>query len=223
MANIKLNFSSQWPSIQVAMVIPIPHTRGDAVDSPYVKKIKHNLKYPPLAIGFRDGVGSFAVASPMEGIDVDDKYIYIRDFAKYGDITLSCAIVYAIDISTAFNYSNYTSETGEVIEDKSGGHLDLRKFLLHSRAVSPMVLSVTTKTFTSSDTTLTYTHPLNYPTFNFGYVLSQDGIWKNAPLASQAVPWLQTNGYTSILDGASFYTKASIITLRNPAIITIGS
>lgn len=244
MPNIKLNFSSQWPSIQVAKVIASPHTAGEADTNPYLRKIPHGLGFPPLAIGLGPDNGT-ASYNPMEGLDVDDTYVYIRDYAGIGWPNLECAVVYALDISQPFNYADYTSQTGTVLQDQSPT-VDLRKFLLHSRAVSPMVLNVSTKTWTVSEqSNLVYTSPLNYATFQFGYVHAAQtsggfraGVWKNAPLAGQAYPVLFSDGFTSSLStsiingqydsnfiyipgtGQVLTDIGSIITLRNPAILT---
>jgi len=110
-----------------------------------------------------------------------------------------------------------------------------------------MVLAVSVGNYTnqSQDTLkLTYTHPLNYPIFNFGYVrlaategTLRAGVWKSAPLADQAWPVTRTDGYTTTLSsiiingqynnyvwvqgtGQVAADKGSIITMRNPAIIT---
>ena len=242
MADIKLNFSSQWPTVQVARVIPSPHTAGEADTDPYLRKIPHGLGYPPLTIGM--GTGS----NVMVGLDVDENYVYIEDYAGMRWPNLECAVVYAIDISQPFTYPHYTSVEGDVLTDTSGGSLDLRKFLLHSRAVGPMVLAVSVGNYTnqSQDTLrLTYTHPLNYPIFNFGYVhltvtvgYLRAGVWKSAPLAGQVWPVTETDGYTTTLSsaitngqydqnsmwipgtGQVVADKGSIITMRNPAIIT---
>jgi hypothetical protein len=234
MADIKLNFSSQWPTVQVAKVIASPDIAGEADTYPYLRKIKHNLGYPPLAIGMSapNGGNTF---NTMVGLDVDDTYVYIPDYASTSTQLLQCAVVYALDISKPFNYAQYASQVGDVLPDTSGGNLDLRKFLLHSRAVGPMVLAVATKTYTTSDLSFTYVSPLNYPTFQFGYVHLattsgnlRAGLWKSAPLASQSFPWLNSDGYTSILGstvtgGVLSADIGSIITLRNPAIITNNS
>ena len=236
MADIKLNFSSQWPTVQVAKVIGSPATAGEADTYPYLRKIPHGLGYPPLAIGF--GAPGFGT---MDGVDVDSTYVYLSN-TDYTHV-----VVYAVDISEPFTYPHYTSSVGDVLQDTSGGSLDLRKFLLHSRAVGPMVLTVSVGSYTnqSQDTlTLTYTHPLNYPIFNFGYVrlattegTLRAGVWKSAPLADQAWPVTQTDGYTTTLSstitngqynnsiwvqgtGQVAADKGSIITMRNPAIIT---
>lgn len=229
MPNITVNFSSQWPNIQVAKVINTPEASGETGAYPYIKKHKHNLGYPPLAIGMSAPAGKNSY-NTMVGLDVDDTYVYIEDYGSYSQQTLECAVIYALDISTNFNYAQYGSQVDDVPQD-TGGNLDLRKFLLHSRAVSPMVLSVDLKTHTTSDLSHTYVSPLNYPTFQFGYVHWSDpssaryNIWQNAPLASQAFPWLNSDGFTSNLGsttigGTLAADKTSIITLRNPAIIS---
>lgn len=232
MPNITLNFSSQWPTIQVAKVISSPHTAGEADTNPYLRKIPHGLGYPPLAIGLGPSNGD-ASYNVMEGLDVDENYVYIEDFAGKGWPNLECAVIYALDISKAYDYAEYTSQVGDVLQDENTA-IDLRKFLLHSRAVGPMVLNVSTKTYenTTEGIVLRYQSPLNYPTFQFGYVRCaitngtlRTGVWLNAPLASQAWPWLNSNGFLSQLgsttiDGQLAGDKGSIITLRNPAIIT---
>lgn len=234
MANIKLNFSSQWPTVQVAKVVASPHTAGEASTNPYIRKIKHNLGYPPLAIGMAAPNGS-ASYNTMVGLDVDETYVYIPGYAGSFQQTLECAVIYALDITKPFNYAQYSSQVGKVLKDTSGGNLDLRKFLLHSRAVGPMVLAVVNKTYTAGDLNFTYTSPLTYPTFQFGYVRWIEanggrpaGTWQNAPLASQAFPRLVTDGYTSSLGGTTIggnlaVDRGTIITLRNPAIITENS
>lgn len=228
MADIKLNFSSQWPTIQVAKVFNNPQVvGGEVADFPHSRKFKHNLGYPPFAIGMSKnaGVNSFEL---MVGLDVDDTYVY-TPLVYQGIGELDCAVVYAIDITKDFSYDNYISEVGEVIEDKTSKGIDMRDFLLHSRAVGPMVLTQVTKNFTASDTNLTYTSPLNYPTFSFGWIRHSDpssprkGIWQNAPLTGQVWPVMFTDGYTSSLattGSPPLADKGSIIVLRNPAIIT---
>ena len=166
----------------------------------------------------------------MVGLDVDDTYVYVP--AVYANLTeLECAVVYAIDITKNFNYDNYTSEIGDVLEDTSSMGIDLRDFLLHSRAVGPMVLTRITKDFTTSDLNLNYTSPLNYPTFSFGWVRHSDpaggrvGIWQYAPPMGQIWPIAPSDGYTTnvrstTIDGVLVADKGSILVLRNPAIIT---
>lgn len=242
MADIKLNFSSQWPSIQVAKVITNLETAGEPNPYPYQRRIKHGLDFPPLTII----MGGASYDSTMAAVDVDDEYVYVDQWqtADSGSVV----VVYNLDISEEYDYAQYTSEVGEVLEDTSGGQLDLRKFLLHSRAVSPIVLSVKTNTYNKNSQAglnFTYTHPLNYPIFNFGYIriaitegILQQGIWMGVPLAGQSWPVMPTDGFTSQLGstirgrqydsnmnwipgtGTLVGDKGSIITLRNPAIIT---
>ena len=212
MADIKLNFSSQWPTIQVAKVVTNP-TGG--------QKISHNLGFPPLAIAYTTTPG-YGTAMNLE--TVSDNTVFSRG-SDY-------LVIYNVDISANFDYTSYTNAVGDPVKDETSGSIDLRKFLLHSRAVGPMLLSVHTKKYTTSDTTLTYTSPLNYPTFQFGYLRSNKpdlgagvGTWIGAPLAGHAWPVLRSDGYTSTLltavsDGKVMADVGSIITLRNPAIIT---
>ena len=215
MADVRLNFLSNWTAVQVAKVISKPSS---------AEVIPHNLKYPPLAMAFSGAEGSIA----MSLIAVDENNVYAPPSGD-GIPRTDYIVVYAIDISYDFNYKNYDSAVGEVVKDS--GTCDLRKFLLHSRAVSLMLLSVATKTFTSGDMSLVYNSPLPYPTFQFGYLRGTkgtpiEGQWVPAPLASQAFPALVSDGFTSTLDntknpdGTLFADVGTIITLRNPAIVT---
>ena len=227
----------------MAKVITNLATAGEPDQYPYQRRIKHGLDFPPLTII----MGGASYDSTMAAVDVDDEYVYVDQWqtADSGSVV----VVYNLDISKEYDYAQYTSEVGDVLEDTSGGQLDLRKFLLHSRAVSPMVLSVKIKSYdkgSPAGLNFVYTHPLNYPIFNFGYLrigITSDnlrtGIWMGAPLAGQAWPVLLTDGFTSRLEstiingtytnnGATWVPgtgdlvadKGSIITLRNPAIIT---
>lgn len=244
MADVKLNFNSQWPTVQVAKVIHYPEDKpSETTSAPYDKKFKHGLGYPPLVIGMGGltGRGPFNV---MMGMDVDETYVYMVS-NQYLKSDLECIVIYTLNITEPFDYTNYESVVGSAPRDSSIDSLDLRNFLLHSRAVGPMVLNVTNKDFvTLSDSIIEYTSPLNYPTFSFGYMrMTEDigilskGIWMNVALAGQAWPVMYTNGYTSRIGntvkdgiwkndkyvpgtGSPMADKGSIITLRNPAIIT---
>lgn len=242
MADIKLNFSSQWPTVQVARVFEVGVDTSETTAFPYEYKYKHNLGFPPMAIVFGNNAGL-----PMGGCDVDSTYVYVNQQYGVNRPTPQAVVVYAIDISQAVEYPVYDEMNGDVLTDDDAYDIDLRKFLLHSRAVSPMVLSVNTKTFTiASEETMTqsYTHTLDYPTFQFGYqriansAIGTVGIWKAVPLSGQAWPVLRTNGFTATqstvpvggsYDGSYTWVPGtgsvatdigSIITLRNPAIIT---
>lgn len=241
MADIKLNFSSQWPNVQVAKVVRNLSQAGEATAFPYQRRIKHNLGFPPLTII----MGGSSFEDNLATADVDDTYVYL--YEEQTTNNNSIVVVYNLDISEDYDYAQYSSEVGDVLQDTSGGQLDLRKFLLHSRAVSPMVLSVKTKTFNKNSLAglnFTYMHPLNYPIFNFGYLriaiddgLLKSGVWKGVPLNGQAWPVMPTNGFISAIESTVIngtYTnntwvpgtgdlasdKGSIITLRNPAIIS---
>lgn len=229
MADVKLNFSSQWPTIQVAMVIDNPTSVGEDADFPYAKKIKHNLGYPPFAISMSVAAGS-ATYTSMVGVDVDDTYVYVNDDpASYPEI--DCLVVYSLNIEEPFIYPVYDSVVGDVLTEEYANDIDLRKFLLHSRAVGPMVLAVRNKVYATNDIDLEYTSPLNYPTFSFGWVRgsavlgSREGVWLNSPLAGQAWPVTFTDGYTTrvsstLSSGKLTADKGAIVVLRNPAIIT---
>lgn len=217
MADIRLNFNSQWPSIQVAKVIP--YNSGEWEANPLANggmRAPHGLGYPPLSIWMSSGA--------MNPLTVDEEYVYR---GGEGD-----AVVYSLDISKPITYPKYPEMTGDIPEGYGNDDVDLRKFLLHSRATSPMVYSVVTKEFTMQDTELTYSHDLGYPIFNFGYLRMNmrlgpwdEGLWVGLALRSQGWPSMPTDGITSTVDtatssGSVIANIGSIITLRNPYIAT---
>lgn len=219
MADLSLNFSSQWPTVQVTQVIHDPQSTGIPFQGAYDRIHDHGLGFPPLAIAMSEA-GSGEVEWPMEALDVDDHYVYVpQQPSNYSKI--ECIVIYDIDVSSDFTYGDYSSITSEPLIDTSRGTLDMRKFLLHSRSVGPMLMDVTTKNFSPGNTTLTYQSKLGYPSFVFGYVLWED-IWMAAPQQGQSYPTTNTDGYvTSVFaDNPSQQTRGSIVALRNPAIIT---
>lgn len=232
MADVKFNFNSQWPTIQVTRVINSPETTGQTTTNPrYTRVHAHGLGYPPLAIGMWSAdTGETSSGEVMANLDVDSMYVYIRQ-PESGYGTMECAVIYAVDISTPFNYSDYDSATSDPLVDTSGGTLDLRNFLLHSRAVGPMLLNVHVEDFGAINTGIAYSSKLSYPSFSFGSVYGGSSagdwrdIWIGAPLAGQSAPTTKTDGYMStiISMGTDYTVRGSIIVLRNPAIITNNS
>lgn len=228
MADIKFNFTSQWPTLQVARVIKDPQSSGEEdPQTAGARRHYHGLGFPPLAIGM-SGPRTLSWADAMIGLDVDENYVYMPIETPSRD-NLECAVVYAIDISKQFSYTDYSSALADPLEDTSGGTLDLRKFLLHSRAVGPMVMDVVARDFTSTGEEIVYNSPLDYPTFSFGYVHTtpssgyfRKNRWLNAPLGAQAYPGLFSDGFRSMVncESISNQDKGSIIAMRNPAIIS---
>lgn len=225
MSDIRLNFSSQWPSIQVVKVIPPSEFGPD-------NKVEHGLEFPPLVLAISPvNPDSFY---GMRAISVDDKYIYRRE----PGIATDAFVVYNIDISTGVDYPVYDEMEGEVPDGVAHNDIDLRKFLLHSRAVSPMVLSVVVHNFTQPNEEFEYTHQLDYPVFQFGHQrmtaagasIPQFGLPEGAWMAlnfgqAQAWPFFYGDGFsmgTSTLDmgNGNLTDKVSFTLLRNPAIVT---
>lgn len=213
MADILLNFSSDWPSVQVAKVVAHPHSLPSTNG---VISIEHGLGYPPLALGL--GVDS----SRMEGIECNNSHILYN-----GSTPFRCIIIYALDISTPHNYPYYSSSVGDLPSEDSKSKVDLRKFLLNSDTVSPMVLNVTVSDIGMNDA-ISYTSPLPYPTFQFGFVkVPSTNSWVWANPRNQSWPAIESDGYTAEIrnsGNSTFYAeKVSIITLRNPSIVVNNS
>lgn len=225
MADVKFNFSSEWPTVQVVRVISDPINSGPTDSSSGDVMLYHGLGYPPLAIGLGSPRGS-NFNFQMEVLSVDENYLYITP--QLATDPPECAVIYAVDISEPFSYPGHDSAIGTPLEDTSGGTLDLRDFLLHSRAVGPMLLDVATKTFSSNSDRLTYYSKLPYPTFSFGFVHTttdsswgRQNRWVNARLGAQAYPRLFSDGFISYVhpENIADQDRGSIVVLRNPAII----
>lgn len=209
MSDVLVNFTTKWPSIQIAKVLTSLTTSS---------RYAHNLGYPPFAIG----VGS--VYDVMDGVTVDETYVYTD--AVYSTSLWDYIVVYGIDISTPDSFPVDNTVYGTATEDTSGG-LDLSQFLFHSGAGGPMVLDVTTSAYPVS-----FTSGLSYSTFQFGWDKLADGsswagntvgsnAWQSAPLAGQAPPTTDSNGYTATVTGLG--THGAILTLRNPSVVTLNT
>lgn len=212
MPDIKLNFSTQWPSIGIAKVI----APGSGT------KVEHGLDYAPFAC-------AYGTEKMMRPLSVDKQYVYADNSAT--------TVVFAVDISKGNTYPTVPTSIGEIPTLNPNDNVDLRKFLLHSRAVSPMMLAVNIYTAASGQTAFTYTSPLSHPVFMFGWIgikagqqwgsttFTHDG-WSYAPQGGQAYPALFSDGFTGTLTAIAsdefnpFTGSISIMALRNPAIIT---
>lgn len=204
-----LVFSSGWPSLAVA-------ASGICDGS---GKIAHNLGFPPFSLGWAN------TPATMVFPDMDSTYLY----SNPGDYV----VAYDLDITKDVDYA-YTAASSVVqpydngygikmaIEGKNIDSTDLRDFIVHSRAQSPLVLAV--KTEISADAanvaiagspTIQYTNKVGYQTWVFGYVyLNASSRYAFAPMYSQAYPRLFTDGIKSYL--TYFDNKASLVILRDP-------
>jgi hypothetical protein len=208
-----LLYNSSWPSLAIVKVT------SSSDGSP----IAHTLPYPTLAIQLGDTVSPTSYTG-MVPLDTDSTYVYPD---SPGTI-----VIYNLDISTDIDYpysvktqvrSTYNPDYGIKIV-KSGSDIesnDLRDFILHTRAGSPMVLAVKTEETVSTvnPTVLQYTNPIGYPCFVFGYVQRTGGRYDISPPGGQAYPITFSDGTTSYIDLSSTppYTgKASLVILRNP-------
>lgn len=215
MADVVFNFNSQWPNVQVVKVIKNP-----AASTAY----EHGLGYPPMAIVHG---GRYLT---MDLVDCDNTYVYTP--SNPSGTAPDHLVIYSLDVSTPFTYPTFPEIYGDVTPDESDTPLDLRNFLLHTRAVSPMVLKVETKNYTAADYNMTSASPLSYPTFHFGWQRAAitsgqfvAGRWKSVPLGGQSFPWMVSDGYTAtnnstLQSGSPVTDIGSIVTLRNPSVVT---
>lgn len=230
-SNTQLLFNSSWPSMQIFKVLN--------VDTTVTPSYNHNLKYPPLALIFNTDMGDMSACS------VDEDNVYFSDpiNVRLGNYI---AIIYTIDISTDVDYP-YTDAPGASVQYnndygikvvKPGRDItssDLRDFILHSRAGSPMVLAVKTEaTSNPQNAGLTfpkavqYTSNVGYQTLVFGFQGTLPGYLGSgskgyifAPQQSQLFPTTSTTGTTSLVryqnvGGGFDTTRGSLVVLRSP-------
>jgi hypothetical protein len=208
-ADSSMIFSSAWPSLAVA-------ARGVTDGS---GKFAHNLGFPPLTLGWSGSPAS------MKFPDFDNTFAYAPTgtFVACFDIDITKDVDYPYTALAGPSYPydpNYGIKM--TIEGRNIDSTDLRDFLLHSRAQSPLVLAVKTEASVDPGNaaiagvpTIQYTNKLGYQTWVFGYVYSTTLTrYINAPLYAQAYPRLFSDGITSYL--SYFDNKASIIVLRDP-------
>lgn len=238
-----LVFSSSWPSLPIVFEITIANA---AQLSTYnfsggVYAIPHGLKYPPLAFYWQPVTSSVTNGFLRDVASVDSTYIYVASpFALTSTVPVSPINIkaFGIDLRVDADYifspgdtfrSPYDSSYGikVVKSNKSIDSVDLRDFILHSRAQSPLILTVKTeKTVNPANpTTIQYSSGLKYQTWVYGWVrqlisgstpVTNKDYFLKAPYFSQSFPSTQTNGIVSSINFGLFANGATLVVLRDP-------
>lgn len=244
-ADYQYVFNSNWPSLQIAFETKI--------DVPYGQKltIPHGLKFYPLTMAWtilngvcigRTFAASGNLSSPQNDVKLtfDNTNVYLDNTAPvYNTTTYTMSVkCYNVDISTAVDYTlpqypvvstPYDPTYGiKVVKyGESIGNTDLRKFILHSRAQSPAVLSIVTKATKDSTAPLTgsviqYKNPAGYTPWVLAFYGGPDASTVYTPIA----PGAQQTGYEFVLQGpygqlASLggSPSGSVVALRDPLVV----
>jgi hypothetical protein len=219
-------FNSSWPSLPIAL--DVRNTSGG--------NIPHGLKYPPFAV-----VWSYATDPSGIGKTVTSTAL-ITDVTnvRAGVLTPpNRLLVFALDLSKDIDYAlapgdsfNYPYDNNYGVKfAKSGKDLnskDLRDFVMHSRAQSPLILAVKTQDTMSANTVerpptvftpvnvVQYTNKGKSPTWNYGFIRGSGGQYTPAPLYSQSYPRIFTDGFTTYLQYTGADTGATLVILRDP-------
>lgn len=246
-----LIFSSSWPSLPIVFEVNIPDATALATYSiaPFTGSymIPHGLKYPPLAfywqvsdVSGKAGMGTVFLRTIA---DVDSTYIYIDppiSMEGLPGVTPPVNVkAFGINLSVDADYANpagannlpaaYDPNFGIKVSkvNKETTSKDLRDFILHSRAQSPLILAVKTQATSNVANTgsIQYTSKLPYPVWVYGFVrsitgspapLSNADYYRYAPYYSQAFPRTNTDGTTSSVTFNTFATGATLVILRDP-------
>ncbi len=227
-------FSSAWPSIAVAKEVEIP-----AGTTSYA----HNLGFPPFPSAWQKSYQPLTPTYSQEApnawtrigtlyndLSVDENNVY---FPSHTDITH--IKLYNIDISTQQSYRfvrpsavrktydpNFGIRVAKEGEDINSD--DLRDFLIHSRAQSPLVLSVVTSVTDSTGGYAEFTDPQGYTSWVFGFIRNTTTRrWNMIPYISQAYPSLSiTRDSQGRATYSAYYVSffgddaSSLVVLRDP-------
>lgn len=224
-ADTDLIFSSSWPSLPIIQEVTL-----SAGETSYT----HNIGFPALCSVWQKGSTDFN-AFPDQwsrgGLSSFNDTV-VNFFAA--DITH--IKFYNIDISIGKEYADLTGDSRPasydpdygikiVKEGESMDSTDLRDYVLHSRAQSPLIKSVVRAETTGTGAfgaigSAVYTESSGELVWVFGFVKGSTGLWSPAPYQNKAYPALIiTNSggskvYTVDYDFGD--TDASIVVLRDP-------
>lgn len=237
-ADYQFVFNSDWPSLQIAFDTTI--TLGPGATS----TVLHPLNFFPLTFVYLTTGGQFVGRSDIGNSDVScligKKGLYLTNTSV--SVTYTANIkCYNIDLQKAVDYKLPKFPAANQPYDPTVGikvakygkvinSLDLRDFILHSRAQSPAILSVVTEKSAVASPLgapyqrISYTNPANYVPWITGYLC--DNFSTHEPLIYFAAGWgvqspgLTINGITTTLDfNPTFAPNATLVILRDPLVV----
>lgn len=239
-AGSNMIFDSSWPSLQTVFETTIPNT---ITNFSATATLGHGLTYPPFcmvwAVGPDDSglTGNPSVQRVLGLAEVDKNNIYLNTFNYLGSFDFLFNAPYLhikcfnIDLTKDIDYDLAPGDTFKYPYDNNYGikivkptkdinSTDLRDFLVHSRAQSPLVMAVKTEQTVNpaNPDTVQYTSKFKYPSWAYGFIVDDTHTYRFAPLSGQAYPVTFSDGFTTQLE---FLTDAgdigaTLVILRDP-------
>lgn len=229
-SDAQLLFSSSWPNLKVFTSLQFQQTIP--ANSPTIVLYNHALGFVPAFIPY-GGLGGSNNANGVAEISrqslfVDNQNIYFLGGNPH-PITLDIyATLFYLNIEQAFTapvVNTGSSISGTPDKDfgiklskanKDISSKDMRDFLLHSSARSPMVHAVVPGVIPGSGAgvaTFSYTHDLSYNPMFFAYVSTSAGV--SSYFLINGVSGLNTTGNTITIK-TTIGSLLSIIILKDP-------
>lgn len=229
-----LIFSSAWPSLPVAFEETL--TVDSTMISPAELPIPHGLGFPPLVLAWKyiDNYAVKFVFGYSDVLECDDTNIYLSlaspQYPPSNQASKVHIKAYNIDLSVEKEYAINKPPASQLLYDPDFGikvvkegmdykSTDLRDFILHSRAQSPLIMAVKTQESATGDT-VRYVDPQGYLSWVFGFVRGTDGRYKAAPYFSQGYPQtgidVSALEYSVAWETAASDDGATLVVLRDP-------
>lgn len=228
-ADTQLLFNSSWPSLKIFKNIEVTQTIP-ALPTTNTLLYNHGLNFVPAVIPYGGAGGSTSSGGVAEisrqnvGADTNNLYLLKGGNSQPINLDIRLSILY-LDITVPFTAP--VIDTGpsaaarpspdfgfKISKDgKDVSSTDLRDFILHTSARSPMVHAVVPGTIDTSGT-FTYTHDLPYNPIFFAFI-QQTGLY----VLLNGFSGLTTVGQTITIKGVAG-TPCSIVILKDPFQIT---
>jgi hypothetical protein len=235
-ADYQFVFNSDWPSLQVAFDKTVAVAAGATVT------VLHPLGFFPLTFAYLTLAGVFVGRADIGNSDISCRigkkglYLINTSFTNSYTVNLKC---YNIDLTKVQDYTlpkfaavnqPYDPTVGIKVAKygKAINSLDLRDFILHSRAQSPAILSIITEAKQTASPLggglerLTYTNPAGYVPWITGYLgnnatIFEPLVYGSAGFSVQS-PGLTISANITTLDFNPTVGGATLVILRDPLV-----
>jgi hypothetical protein len=245
-ADEDLIFSSGWPSLPIAKQINVPLSSLSYVGSPSnILEYQHDLGFPPFFSVWLKGYYPtqpdkwVRVGSLYGDVSVNEQYIRVPDGYDFinPSVTDVAIQLYNIDLGVTKEYeisnavskpAQYDPDYGIKITKESASidSTDLRDYVLHSRAQSPLIQarvgSIRADIGGTPGGIATYNDTKDTLAWVFGFTKQSSGYWRMTPYYSSAYPSLDIDQTSSGYTYSQFYVDSSgdtdscLIVLRDP-------
>lgn len=220
--DVNLAFSSDWPVLRVIK------SKELKVLGETLTPILHGQNFTPMILTW--GPSNGFLNMPRQNIFVDRKNIYWSHPGNGSQLDDTSIMVFDVDIEAAFNApsinlstSSSAASTSKVglrftKEGKDTSSNDLRDYILHSSARSPLLHAVVPATLPATGM-FSYTHDLPYnPIFLAFAQTTVSGVDGMPYVLLNNFAGVTTSGKTITVSGTAS-AKVSIIILKDPFFI----